>query len=344
MIVGVGGIGKTTLAVRAGHMLRDSYPDGQVYINLRGFDPSHAALTSDVALHQLLSSLGVRPVPSEHAERITLWRSLLADRRMLLVLDNAKSADQVEDLLPGGSSCFVVVTSRNRLSGLAVRHAARRIPLRALTLEESLSLLGAAIEPERVRTELDAAHRLAALCDRSPFALQIAAEQVVSTAGARISDLVGKLENVQRRLDGLQLPDDPLCSVRAVLSWSVEALDAAAGKAFRLLGIFPGTVVTRHVAAALFDTGLDQAEALLGTLSACCLLEKEGDRFLMHDLTRVYAEELSGGLEPGKRQEVLCRVLSWYRLTLSNRAGSGFTRLLPARPERDRGAPAHQGT
>ncbi len=322
MIVGVGGIGKSALALRSGHLLRDGYPDGQVHINLRGFDPSRAPLTPEAALHQLLASVGVRHVPDGREERIALWRSLLADRRMLLVLDNAASADQVEDLLPGSGSCFVIVTSRNRLSGLAVRHAARRIPLGALSEQESLSLLAAAIGEERVGAEPEAARRLTQLCDRSPFALQIAAEQVVSTSGAHISDLVGQLEDVQHRLDALELADDPLCSVRGVLSWSFTALGEDAARAFRLLGVFPGASVTRHTAAALFAVPPDRAEVLLATLGALSLLEQEDDRFTMHDLTRAYAAELSGQLPGGERQDALVRVLAWYRLTLS-RPGSG---------------------
>ncbi|MDG4834712.1 BTAD domain-containing putative transcriptional regulator [Solwaraspora sp. WMMD1047] len=324
MIVGVGGIGKTALAVRSGHMLRDGYPDGQVYINLRGFDPSHAALTPDAALHQLLTSVGARQVPSGHEERIALWRSMLADKRVLLVLDNASTAEQVEDLLPGGDTCFVIVTSRNRLSGLAVRHGARRIPLGPLSPDESMGLLAAMVGEDRVKAEPEPARRLTTLCDRSPFALQIAAEQVGSTSDARIGDLVGQLENVQHRLDALQLADDPLCSVRGVLSWSFAALTDDEARAFRLLGVFPGPTVTRHTAAALLGVDLDGAENLLGKLSACYLLEQEDDRFTMHDLTKVYATELSGGLGADDRRDALSRVLSWYRVTLTNRRGDGL--------------------
>ncbi|WP_433653600.1 BTAD domain-containing putative transcriptional regulator [Micromonospora zamorensis] len=322
-IVGVGGIGKTALAVRGAHLLRDSYPDGQIYINLRGFDPSHPALTPDAALHQLLTSVGARYIPSGREERIPLWRSLVADKRMLLVLDNAKSDDQIEDLLPGGSTCFVIVTSRNRLPRLVVRHAARRIHLGALNDQESLSLLTTAIGEDRVRAEPESAHRLMALCDRSPFALQIAAEQVVSTKGARIDDLVGQLEDVRQRLDRLQLDDDPLCSVRGVLSWSFAALSEDAAWAFRLLGVFPGASVTRRIASALFGVTVERADLLLGKLSALCLLEQANDRFTLHDLTRVYAAELSGELEPHERRHALSRVLSWYRVTLSGWNGNG---------------------
>jgi DNA-binding SARP family transcriptional activator len=308
-IVGVGGIGKTSLAVRAGHLLRDSHPDGQIYLNLRGFDPSHAALLPDAALHQLLTSIGARDVPAGREDRIALWRSLVADKRMLVILDNAVSAEQVEDLLPGGDTCFVIVTSRNRLSGLTVRHAARRIQLAALSEPEALNLLGTTVGVGRVRAERKSARRLTELCDRSPFALQIAAEQVVSTAGARIGDLVGQLEDVRHRLDGLQLPDDPLCSVRGVLSWSFDALGPAEARAFRLLGVFPGTSVTRHTAAALFGVDPERADLLLDGLAALSLLEQEGDRFTLHDLVRAYAVELSAGLDQRERQEARARVL-----------------------------------
>ncbi|GAA2655772.1 AfsR/SARP family transcriptional regulator [Paractinoplanes durhamensis] len=316
MIVGVGGIGKTTLAIRAGHMLRDSHPDGQVYINLRGFDPSHSALTPDAALHQLLTSIGARHVPSGREERVALWRSMLADKRMLLVLDNAASTDQIEDLLPGGSTCFVIVTSRNRLSGLAVRHSAHRVPLGALSDDESLSLLSTLIGADRVGAEPESARRLTALCDRSPFALQIAAEQVASTASTGIDDLVRQLADVQHRLDTLQLADDVLYSVRGVLSWSFAALGEDAARAFRLLGVFPGPSVTRLTAATLFGTTVEQAALLLDRLDTLSLLEQVDDRYTMHDLVRAYAAELAGELTSAERGDALARVLSWYRVSL----------------------------
>lgn len=331
MITGVGGIGKTTLAIRGGHLLRDRYPDGQVYLNLRGFDPSHAALTPEAALHQLLFSIGARYIPTGREERAALWRSTLADKRVLLVLDNATATEQIEDLLPGGT-CFVIVTSRNRLSGLAVRHGARRIALGALSDEESLSLVTTLIGADRVAAERPAAQRLTALCDRSPLALQIAAEQVVSTAGAGIGDLVAQLEDVQHRLDALQLPDDALFSVRGVLSWSFAALGEDAARAFRLLGVFPGPSVTRLTAAALFGVPVPVARTLLDKLTTLCLLEQDGERFTMHDLVRAYAAELSGELAAEERQDALARVLSWYRVTLSTVGNRGIGRSTPIEP------------
>ncbi|MEU4239639.1 BTAD domain-containing putative transcriptional regulator [Actinoplanes sp. NPDC026619] len=332
MIVGVGGIGKTTLAVRAGHLLRDSYPGGQVYINLRGFDPSHAALTPEAALHQLLTSIGAKNVPSGREQRAALWRSMLADQRMLLVLDNAASTEQVEDLLPGSGDCFVVVTSRNRLSGLAVRHSAHRILLGRLSDDESVSLLSTLIGADRVRAEPDSARRLSQLCDRSPFALQIAAEQVVSTAGVAITDVAQQLADVQHRLDALQLADDALYSVRGVLSWSFAALGADEARAFRLLGVFPGPSVTGPSAAALFGSDVERAETLLDKLCALCLLEQDDDRYTMHDLVRAYAAELAGELTPDDRGAALARALSWYRASLSKIGDREVGRGAPTEP------------
>ncbi|GAA2555226.1 tetratricopeptide repeat protein [Winogradskya consettensis] len=319
LVVGAGGIGKTALAVRGGHLLSDSHPDGQIYLNLRGFDPSYAALTPDTALHQLLLSVGARQIPPEREQRIALWRSLLAGRRMLIMLDNARSADQIEHLLPGAGSCLVIVTSRDRLSRLVVLHDATRIQLGALRAEESLDLLATAIGPDRVSAEPGAARRLTELCDHSPFALQIAAERIVSTGDAAVGTLVAHLEDVRRRLDELQVDGDPLYSVRGVLTWSFAALDADAARAFRLLGVFPGPTMTRHSAAALFGTDAGRAGLLLDTLSARCLLEQDGDRFRMHDLTRVYAAEVARDLDAPERRAALSRVLSWYRAELSIR-------------------------
>ncbi|MFI5938187.1 BTAD domain-containing putative transcriptional regulator [Actinoplanes sp. NPDC051494] len=319
LVVGVGGIGKTALAVRAGHLLRDSYPDGQIHLDLRGFDPARAALTAETALRFLLTSVGVRQVTGTHEERVALWRSRVAGRRFLVLLDNAESAAQIEELLPGTPTCLVLVTSRNRLSGMVVRHGARRITLGPLSEPESLHLLGITIGADRVRAEPDSARRLAALCDRSPFALQIAAEQAGSAPATRLEELAGQLEDIRHRLDALQLADDPLCSVRGVLSWSVAALSEAEAQAFRLLGVLPGTSVTPRVAAALVGTGVVRGADLLGRLAELSLLDQEGERFRIHDLTHAYAVELARELTPADREAALSRVLSWYRLTLLTR-------------------------
>lgn len=325
MIVGVGGVGKTALALHCAHRLAAMYSDGQLYVNLRGFDPKHPPLTPADALHHLLTSLNVRTVPAEQERRVVLWRSIVRDKRLLIVLDNAASAEQVEDLLPGGGPSSVVVTSRNRLSGLAVRYSASRVTLSPFTAEESVELLSRAIGRTRVAAELPAARRLAELCDRLPLALRIASEQV--TARSRIADLVGDLEDVQRRLDALQIPDDELYSLRAVLSWSYERLTAEEAHAFRMLGLFPGVSLRPEVAAALLDVDVPAATALLGHLTAQHLVETNGVNYWMHDLTRAYAEEVARTGEPAAaRRPPLERVLEWYVRTLAGGSAGGKVR------------------
>lgn len=329
MIVGVGGVGKTALAVHCANQIAAEYPDGQLYVNLRGFDPKHRALTPADALHHLLTSLNAGTVPAAHEQRVALWRSLVRDKCLLIVLDNAASADQVEDLLPGGGPSLVMVTSRNRLSGLAVRYSASRVTLHPLTAEESVELLSRSIGSARVASELPAAQRLAELCDRLPLALRIASEQVTSRPQSRIADLTGDLENVQRRLDALQIPDDELYSVRGVMSWSYARLDADGSAAFRALALFPGVSIRPKAAAALLDVPVPAATTLLDRLAAQHLVETSGVSYWMHDLTRLYAEEVSRDGEPAARHKSLERVLDWYVRTMAEGSQAGKLNLLP---------------
>lgn len=328
MIVGVGGVGKTALAVHCAHLLAAEYPDGQLYVNLRGFDPERPATSPVDALHHLLTSVNAGTIPADQEERVALWRSLVRDRSMLIVLDNAESADQVDDLLPGGGPSFTVVTSRNRLSGLAVRYSARRVTLAPFTADESLKLLSHSIGSARVGAEPSAARRLADLCDHLPLALRIASEQVTAGSQSRIADLIADLEDVRRRLDALQIPDDELNSVRGVLSWSYARLDAGAAHAFRTLGLFPGVGIRPEVAAALLDVPPSAAAAALRGLAAQHLVETTGGSYWMHDLTRIYAEEVSRSDETtASRRQALERVLRWYVRTLAQDGRSTDVRL-----------------
>jgi DNA-binding SARP family transcriptional activator len=306
MIVGVGGVGKTALAVHCAHLLAGAYPDGQLYVNLHGFDPEHPACSPADTLHHLLTSLNVGTIPADREQRVALWRSIVRDKSMLIVLDNAESADRVEDLLPGAGPSFVVVTSRNRLSGLAVRYSARRVTLSPFTADESLKLLSTSIGNARVDAELPAARRLADLCDHLPLALRIASEQVTAGSQPWIADLVADLEDVQHRLDALQIPDDELSSVRGVLSRSYARLDAEAAHAFRTLGLFPGASICAEAVAALLDVPLSAAAAVLRSLAAQHLVEATGSGYRMHDLTRIYAEEVSRDAETPHEPERCC--------------------------------------
>ena len=317
MVVGVGGIGKTALAVHCGPLLRAGYPDGQLYINLRGFDPTHRALSPAAALHQLLASLGVSAIPDEYEARVALWRSVVARRRLFILLDNARSAAQVEDLLPGSGTCFVLITSRDRLARIAVKYAARRITLAPLAEDDALGLLADAVGEERVQAEVRAARRLARLCDHLPFALHIAAEQLAASPEHRIARLVETLEDTQLRLDTLQLDYDEFCSVRGVMSCSIDALDAEAARACRLLGAFPGETITEPCAAALFDAPIHVTGDVLRRLSAQHLLEQHGDRYGMHDLTRAYLGELSRELPDEQTRAARDRVRGWYLATMA---------------------------
>jgi len=324
LAVGVGGVGKTALAVRCGHLLGAAYPDGQLYLNLCGFDPTHRALSPAAALHQLLASLGVSAIPDEYEQRVVLWRSVVARRRLFILLDNARSAAQVEDLLPGSGGCFVLVTSRDRLARIAVKYAARRITLAPLAEDDALGLLADAVGEGRVHAEVRAARRLARLCDHLPFALHIAAEQLAARPECRIGSLVENLEDAHLRLDTLQLDSDAFCSVRGVMSCSVDALDVEAALACRLLGAFPGESITEPCAAALFDAPEHVAGEVLRQLSAQHLLERRGDRYGMHDLTRAYLGELSRELPDEQTRAARDRVRAWYLATMSGMVSAAF--------------------
>jgi DNA-binding SARP family transcriptional activator/tetratricopeptide (TPR) repeat protein len=328
MIVGPGGIGKTALAVRCAHLLAAAYPDGQLHVNLRGFDPRHPARSSADVLHHLLASVNVRRIPEGLDQRAALWRSIVRDKRMLIVLDNAESAEQVEDLLPGGGPSFVVVTSRNRLSGLSVRYAARRVALGPLSADESLTLLFTSIGSVRVAGELSAARELAELCGHLPLALRIAAEQVSAGPAVKIGDVIDDLEDVRGRLDALQLPDDELSSVRGVLSWSYTRLDAKTARAFRLLGLVPGVSIRPEPAAALLALAPAEAADILRDMVGQHLLGTTSDTYWMHDLTRIYAEEAARLGEPeDARRQALERLLEWYVRLLAGRYENGSVRI-----------------
>ncbi len=309
VVAGTAGVGKTALAVRWAHRVAAAFPDGCLYVDLRGYDPDRP-LSPAEALAGLLRSLGVDGVdiPHDEAERAARYRTVLADRRVLVLLDNARDTDQVRLLLPGDPGCVVLVTSRDALTGLVVRHGARRIGLGPLTHGEAVELLGVLIG-ERVTDEPDAAAALAERCVRLPLALRLAAELAGGRAGTSLAELVAELADTQHRLDRLDAVGESRTASRAVFSWSYQNLDAAAATAFRLLGLFPGRELDPPTLAALAGTDLTGARSLVDGLARAHLAQPAGHgRYGMHDLLRAYAVELAAGDPEPRRDAALARL------------------------------------
>ncbi|MFD3309086.1 tetratricopeptide repeat protein [Streptomyces sp. NPDC058694] len=251
VVSGTAGVGKTALAVHWAHRTRHRFPDGQLYVNLRGYDPERPMPPGD-ALTRFLTVLGVPgdAVPLDVDDRASRFRTELADRRMLVVLDNALSEEQVRPLLPGSPACSVVVTSRDSLAGLVALHGARRIALGPLPPPDAVALLRTLVGA-RVDAEPGPAAALAEQCARLPLALRVAAELAVAHPSSRLADLVAELADQQRRLDLLDAGGDRRAAVEAVFSWSYERLPAPAARTFRLLSLHPGPEADAHAVAAL---------------------------------------------------------------------------------------------
>ncbi|ASU77323.1 SARP family transcriptional regulator [Actinopolyspora erythraea] len=293
-ITGTAGIGKSALAVTWAHRVAHRFPDGQLYASLRGFDYERAPLSPGEVLTGFLKSLGIADdaIPVELNERVARYRSLLARRRVLILLDDARDAEQVRPLLPSSDGSLVLVTSRRRLDGLVVRSGARALPLETLPTTAAVELLDRAGVPGRSRSEPQAARELADLCGGLPLALRIAAARLAANPGRAVGDLVGELTDEQNRLAGLDI-DDTDTSVRRAFDISYRNLHPSQAWTFRLLGLVPGHTFTAHAVAALCGTDADTARSRLRALTLAHLIsEPRPDRFAMHDLLRVYAREL----------------------------------------------------
>jgi DNA-binding SARP family transcriptional activator len=262
-IGGTAGVGKTALAVQWAHQVAGRFPDGQLYVNLRGYDPGQPLTAAD-ALAGFLRALGVAgpDIPAEEDERAARYRSLLAAKRILVVLDNAGSVEQVRPLLPGSPGSVVLVTSRDALSGLVARDGAHRLDLDLLPLPDAVNLLRALIG-DRVDDDPQAAAALAEWCARLPLALRVAAELAVTRPQVSLGGLAAELADQQRRLDLLEAGGDPRTAVRAVFSWSYRHLGPEAARAFRLAGLHPGPDFDPAAAAALTSTTVGQARHLI---------------------------------------------------------------------------------
>jgi DNA-binding SARP family transcriptional activator/tetratricopeptide (TPR) repeat protein len=327
-IGGTAGIGKTALAVHWAHHVADRFPDGQLYVNLRGYDPEESMPAAD-ALAGFLRALGVpgHDIPPEAEERAARYRTLVAGRRILVVLDNARQLEQVRPLLPGSSGCVAVVTSRDALAGLVARDGAVRLDLDLLPLADAVGLLRALIGP-RVDADPDTADTLAERCARLPLALRIAAELAAGRPAASLAELAGELADQQQRLDLLDAGGDPRTAVRAVFSWSYRHLDSAAARAFRMLSMHTGTDLDRYAAAALMGTAVERAGRLVGQLSSANLLQPTGPgRHAMHDLLRAYGRELAAADRGNdERRAALTRLFDYYLHT----SAAAMNTLFPA--------------
>jgi DNA-binding SARP family transcriptional activator/Tfp pilus assembly protein PilF len=309
-IGGAGGIGKTWLALAWAHRHAARFPDGHLFTDLRGYHPTEQPVAPDAALFGFLTALGVTPdrVPADLDAKATLYRSLVASRRMLIVLDNAATAEQVVPLLPGNPACTVLITGRTRLASLIDRHGAQHLPLGALTRTETRALLTARLGADRVAAEPGAVDELISLCGGYPLALSITARDAATRPLAELATELREL--------GLELLDhdtDPAASLPAVLSWSLRRLTDEQRTVFGLLGIAPGPDTTLPAVAAL--TGLPPARArkALSALEEASLIERRPHgRYAMHDLVRAYAATTTHDLPDGVRDTALMRVTDFH--------------------------------
>lgn len=325
VVTGSAGTGKTAATVMWAHRHRDRFPDGQLYIDLRGFDPDPPIDPLD-ALGSLLGGLGVASgdVPAGLADRAAMWRTAVDGCRLLVVLDNASDAEHVRPLLPGSATCRVIVTSRHTLTGLGVREGAHRVDVGLLPAADAHRLL-ADLVGER-GTDLDAVgDALAERCGRLPLALRVAAEVVRSRPSATVARLVDELADRQTRLDVLH-SDDARAAVRTVMSWSYDQLSPAAAHLFRLCSQIAGADTDAYQLAALAGVGVREARRTAEHLVDAHLLTESTDgRFGLHDLLRAYAAERSRADAPDDVVAAVLRTEAWALAT----AAAAMDRLAP---------------
>jgi transcriptional regulator with XRE-family HTH domain len=295
-IGGTAGVGKTALALHWAHQVAGRFGDGQLYMNLRGFGPSGTPATASGAIGGLLDALGIQPerIPTSPEAQAGLYRSLLSDKQMLLVLDNALDEQQVRPLLPAGAGSLVIITSRNQLSGLAAANGARLLTLDVLTHAEAVQVLTVRLGTGRAAAEPALVDEIADLCACLPLALAVTAARAAARPGFPLSALAAELRDPAGRLDALDA-GDPAASVRAVFSWSYQQLSSDTARMFRLLGLHPGPDVSIPAAASLAGTSQSEARRMLGELTRGCLIaEHAPGRYGFHDLLRAYAADQAG--------------------------------------------------
>jgi tetratricopeptide (TPR) repeat protein len=314
-ISGTAGIGKTTLAVYWAHRVADRFPDGQLYVNLRGFDANGATMDPAEAVRRFLGALGVPPerIPADLDALAALYRSQLAGQRMLLVLDNARDSAQVRPLLPGTPGCLVLVTSRCQLTSLIAADGAHPLALSLFSGEEARLLLSRRLGTDRVAAEPAAVTEIITRCARLPLALSLIAAHAAVRPTATLRLLADELYDRQQRWQTLT-NDDPASDVRTVFSWSYLALTPAAARLFRLLGLHPGQDTDALAAASLAGLSADATRPILAELTQASLLaEHIPGRYTCHDLLRAYAAHLTDTIDtPQQRGAATGRVLDHY--------------------------------
>ncbi|HEX6682479.1 MAG TPA: BTAD domain-containing putative transcriptional regulator [Candidatus Limnocylindrales bacterium] len=315
VISGAPGVGKTALAVRWAHRVAPRFPDGQLYLNLRGFDPGGVVMEPGDAVRWALDSLGVpaNRVPSTVDAQAALYRSRLAGRRMLVVLDNARDPAQVRPLLPGTPGCLVLVTARNQLASLVAAEGAHPLPLGPLDPGDARELLAQRVGAARTAGEPAAVAEILDRCAGLPLALVIIAARAALSGNLPLAALADRLRRGGDRLDALTT-GDPGTDLRAVFSWSYRSLGAGAARLFRLLGLHPGPDVSVAAAASLAAVTVCEARRLLAELVRASLAaEPAAGRYRLHDLLRAYAAEVAVSGEPRRtRRAATFRMLDHY--------------------------------
>lgn len=348
VITGSAGVGKTALAVHLAHLIRSNFPDGQLYVDLRGYSPAGLSLAPGEVLVRILRSIGVDPsqMPEDIDERVALYRTLLTGRRILVVLDNAVSVEQIRPLIPGSPSCSVVVTSRGFLEGLTAETGATRVDLATLPTDDAVELLRRMIGT-RADTDLASTVALAQRCAGLPLALRIVGSRLTQRPTGSLRDLIADLDQEQMRLNVLDAGNDPRMTVRSAFSWSYRSLSGEAKRLFALLGLHPTGSIDGYTAAALMNDPTDVTERATEELLSEHLLQAVSpSRSVMHDLLRAYAREKAQDLDRGDRLAALLRLTEYYLATASEavkelrpaellmqeiaEASSSFTRSVPS--------------
>ncbi|MEU4195516.1 BTAD domain-containing putative transcriptional regulator [Kribbella sp. NPDC026611] len=338
IVAGMAGVGKTSLVVHWARRVADRFPDGQIWVNLRGYS-AEPALRPETVLRRLLHALGVpdQEIPTELDDRAAMYRSLMDGRQALVVLDDARSPDQVRPLIPGSAGTYVVVTSRNQLTGLVASEGAVVVGLDLPSRRDAGRILADRVGRQRVAAEPAAADEIVDLCARLPLALAVSAARAVANPTFALSALAAELRRTRGSLDGFWSLDDPT-EVRAVFSWSYNALSDGSARLFRLLGLHRGPELGVNAAASLAGVAAPDARLLLAELCAANLMVQPAPgRYAFHDLLRVYAVERTVAVDsPADRNQATRRLLDHY-------VGAALTAtqlLRPCDPIRSRPVPA----